>query len=294
MKIWITDLILSIKKILGGCGECGNVWFSKQDLWERNFKTKESMKYLLLLFSFLLVIQCTVQTKNNQNIEQNFKIDTLMYFDQSRDRKIPVAIYQPQNKNKLNKIPIIFSHGWGENQGGAYFDYSYLTEFLASKGYFVVSIQHELSTDEMLAMEGDLKITRKQNWERGAQNIHYVLSKIKTEFPDLDYKKLALIGHSNGGDMTVLYAHQHPDLVHKIISMDNRRMNLPRTSNPKIYTLRSKDYPADEGVLPTNEEQKRYEMTVDFTNINHSDMDKDANAEERNYMTEKILSYLKE
>lgn len=251
------------------------------------------MKYLLILFSFSLVIQCNVKSKNNQNIEQNFKLDTLTYFDQSRNRKIPIAIYQPRNKKKLNKVPIIFSHGWGENKGGAYFYYSYLTEFLASKGYFVVSIQHELSTDEMLAMEGHLKITRKPNWERGAQNIHYVLSKMKTDFPDLDYQKLALIGHSNGGDMTVLYAHQHPNLVHKIISMDNRRMDLPRTSVPKIYTLRSKDYPADEGVLPTNEEQKSFGMTVDFTNINHSNMDNDANAEERKFMTEKILSYLK-
>ena len=257
----------------------------RNKIWKRNFKPKKFMKYFLLLFSFLLVIQCAVKTKNNQNIEQNFKLDTLTYFDQTRNRKIPAAIYQPLNQKKLNKIPVIFSHGWGENQGGAYFDYSYLTEFLASKGYFVVSIQHELSTDEMLAMEGHLKITRKPNWERGAQNIHYVLSKMKRDFPNLDYQKLALIGHSNGGDMTVLFAHQHPDLVHKIISMDNRRMDLPRTSNPKIYTLRSKDYPADEGVLPTDEVQKKYGITIDFTNINHSDMDKDADEEERKYMT---------
>jgi hypothetical protein len=35
---------------------------------------------------------------------------------------------------------------------------------------------------------------------------------------------------------------------------------------PKIYTLRSNDYPADEGVLPGEEEQKKYQMTVQAIN----------------------------
>jgi predicted esterase len=84
--------------------------------------------------------------------------------------------------------------------------------------------------------------------------------------PDLDYKHLTLIGHSNGGDMAALFGNQHPNLVYKIITMDNRRMFLPRTSIPKIYSLRSNDYPADEGVLPGEEEQKKYQMTVQAIN----------------------------
>ena len=75
--------------------------------------------------------------------------------------------------------------------------------------------------------------------------------------------------------------------------MDNRRMELPRVAKPKIYTLRSKDYPADDGVLPNEEEKRKYGITVQFTNINHSNMDNDANTEERKYMNEKILEYLK-
>ena len=70
-------------------------------------------------------------------------------------------------------------------------------------------------------------------------------------------------------------------------------MELPRKSNPKIYTLRSKDYPADEGVLPTDEEIKKYNIIVQFAEINHSNMDNDANETERKYLTTKILEYLK-
>ena len=257
-------------------------------------KYRYKMKYLTFLFSIFLLIQCSL-TKNTESNSKNFKLDTLTYFDQVRIRKIPIAIYQPKNLNISNNIPIIFSHGYGENNGKDYLEaYNYLSEFLASKGYFVVSIQHELKTDELLPMTGKLQETRRPNWERGAQNIYFVLDKMKTDYKNLNYGKLALIGHSNGGDMTVLFAHKYPNLVNKIISMDNRRMELPRTAKPKIYTLRSKDYPADEGILPTDKEKEEFGITIDFTKINHSNMDNDANPEEREYLTKKILEYLKQ
>ncbi|HEX8017806.1 MAG TPA: alpha/beta hydrolase, partial [Flavobacterium sp.] len=74
--------------------------------------------------------------------------------------------------------------------------------------------------------------------------------------------------------------------------MDNRRMPLPRVHSPKIYTLRSKNYDADKGVLPTEQEQKKYEMTVQFTAVNHSDMDNDATNEERKTLNTYIENYL--
>lgn len=252
------------------------------------------MKFPLILIAFFLFVQCSVKTKISENKTKDFKLDTLTYFDQSRNRKIPVAIYQPKNLKIANNVPIIFSHGYGENNGKDYLEaYTYLTEFLASKGYFVVSIQHELKTDELLAMTGKLQETRRPNWERGTQNMFFVLQEMKRNYPNLNFIKLVLIGHSNGGDMTVLFAQKYPDLAEKIISMDNRRMELPRVAKPEIYTLRSKDYPEDDGVLPNDEEKKKYRITVELTDINHSDMDNDANPAERKYMTEKILEYIK-
>ena len=235
-------------------------------------------------------------TKNltKEFIKSEIKLDTLTLFDQSRNRSIPIAIYQPKDKNKLNNIPILLSHGYGKNNGSDYLNaYTYLTEFLASQGYFVVSIQHELKSDEPLAMHGVLKETRMPSWERGVLNMQFVLQEIKNKYPELKFDELALIGHSQGGDMVALFAQEHPEIVKKIITMDNRRMKLPLTSKPMIFTLRCNDYPADDGVLPTNEEKEKYNITVQFTNINHNTMDNDANETERVYLQTKILEYLK-
>lgn len=245
-------------------------------------------KYILILGFATMIIACTSQKSINHPI----KVADFSYVDSSKNRTIPVAIYHP-DKLASNKTPIIFSHGWGENKGGDNKVYSYLTEFLASKNYTVFSIQHELETDEMLAIDGKLRETRLPNWQRGADNILYVINKIKKEYPNYDYSKLILIGHSNGGDMSVLFTHQHPELVDKLISMDNRRMELPRTSQPKIYSLRSVDYPADPGVLPNDEDLKKFNIIIDWTNVQHSNMDNDANLEERKYLTEKVLEFIK-
>ena len=252
-----------------------------------------------LYFKILIVLlfaNCSGNNKSNAQAATTIysvEMDSLELLDKSRNRKIPVVIYHPKTEKKIiNQQVVIFSHGYGENKGGDNKIYSYLTENLASKGYYVISIQHELPTDDLLPMEGDLKITRRPNWERGTKNILYVLNAFKKTAPDLDFKHLTLIGHSNGGDMTALFATEHPKLVYKIITMDNRRMPLPRVHSPKIYTLRSKNYSADKDVLPTEQEQKKYGITVQLTSVNHSDMDNDATIEEQKALNNYIENYL--
>lgn len=252
-------------------------------------------KIIYLLPASLLLINCSVNKNTESDNNFGVKRDTLTLFDQSRNRKIPVAYYLPKTNKKItNQQIIIFNHGYGFNKGGDYFVYSYLTEKLASKGYFTVSIQHEQTTDAPLPVEGNLQIVRRPFWQSGSDNILYVLNELKKTNPDLDYKHLTLIGHSNGGDMVALFGNQHPDLVYKIITMDNRRMFLPRTAVPRVYSLRSNDYPADEGVLPTEEEQKKYHMTIQSTTINHSHMDNKGSAEEKKVLNDFILKYLEE
>ncbi|MDR4892338.1 MULTISPECIES: alpha/beta hydrolase [unclassified Chryseobacterium] len=246
------------------------------------------MKYSFsILFAIpLFITSCTLQKKNTQSHDYEVKVDTLTFLDQSRNRKIPVAFYYPETDKKiLNPQVIIFNHGYGLNKGGDYLVYSYLTEKLASKGYFTVSIQHELATDSLLPTEGNLQMVRRPFWQNGSDNILFVLNELKKTKPELDYKHLTLIGHSNGGDMAALFGNQHPNLVYKLITMDNRRMFLPRTSVPKIYSLRSNDYPADEGVLPNETEQKKYSITVQPTLINHGHMDNKGSDEEKKNLT---------
>ncbi|AZB16664.1 alpha/beta hydrolase [Chryseobacterium indologenes] len=250
---------------------------------------------LFFLTTLPFVITCSVKTQAVSSEDYPVKLDTLTFFDQKRNRKIPVAVYQPLTKQIIpNQQVVIFNHGYGMNKGGDYFMYSYLTEKLASKGFYTVSIQHELSTDKLIPMEGNIQMVRRPFWQNGSDNILFVLHELKKTKPELDYKHLTIIGHSNGGDMAALFGNQHPNLVYKIITMDNRRMFLPRTSVPKIYSLRSNDYPADNGVLPTSEEQEKYHMTIQPTAINHGHMDNKGSQDEKKTLSDFVLKYLEE
>lgn len=248
-----------------------------------------TLKTTTIIFLALFLVGCGVI-----NISARAGKITIVekeYFDEARNRIIPVAFYLPVKKGNML---VIFNHGYRGNSGSGKLDYSYLLNHLADNGYFVVSIQHELIADEPLAMDGDFMITRMSNWERGVENIKFVLNELKNEKQDIDFDNVILIGHSNGGDMIMLYSKKYPETISRAISLDNRRVPLPRTSNPKIYSVRSNDYEADKGVLPTDEEKSEYGITVDFTNINHGNMDDNATNAERITMIKLIEKYLNE
>jgi predicted esterase len=250
--------------------------------------------YLTLLLLGLLS-SCSsnkkAQTAQSFKPATGFKLDTLKLFDKSRNRVIPIAIYSP--KYKANKPIVIVSHGYGQNKGGDYLAYSYLTENLSIKGYFVVSIQHELPTDSLIPMSGIPQIVRRPFWDRGADNILFVIQSLKQTNPELDFKNITLIGHSNGGDMTALFPQKYPNIVSKIITLDNRRMALPRTNIPNVYSLRSSDQPADKDVLPTEEEEKKFNIKIiKLPNTIHNNMDDNANEAQRKEINDYILSFL--
>jgi predicted esterase len=223
------------------------------------------------------------------------RVDTLNWYDQSRQRVIPIAIYTAKTGSTAKQKVVIFSHGYGQNKGGDYLAYSYLTEYLASNGYFVVSIQHELPTDSLLPLTGNPQILRRPFWDRGADTILFVINELQKTYPNLDYQHLTLMGHSNGGDMTALFPQKYPNRVQKIITLDNRRMALPRTKRVKVYSLRSSDQAADEGVLPTEKESRKYRMRiVKLANTPHNDMDDNANEEQRKEIQKYIVAFLKD
>ncbi|WP_395076030.1 alpha/beta fold hydrolase [Flavobacterium sp.] len=256
------------------------------------------MKVFFKIVLSLFLISCikNIEITNVQNTLPKFqvKLDTVNLFDKQRNRIIPVAFYFPKTNQKIeNQKVVILSHGYSENRLGANKSYSFLTKNLASKGYFVISVQHELPTDDLIPKTGIPKIVRLPFWKRGTENILFVLNEIKKTKPKLDYKHLILIGHSNGGDISVLFAHKYPNLVDKIISLDNRRMELPRTKQPRIYSLRSSDQPADEGVLPTLMDQKKFEIKIiKLPNTIHNDMNDRGNTRQKKEINNYIMEFL--
>ena len=182
------------------------------------------------------------------------------FYDKDRKRLIPVTMYvSAKAKTSTLKLPVvIINHGYTVGNT----EYSFLANALAAKGYCVVSIQHDLKSDPPLAKTGNLFERRKPLWERGSANILYVIKELKHINPNLNLSKVILIGHSNGGDIAMQFASNHPQLVEKIVSLDSLRMPFPRTGKIPILSLRGNDTKADKGVLPPEELLKQLAIRI--------------------------------
>lgn len=200
-----------------------------------------------LRFNLLIAIIFACIAFSNAYALESKKLDM---FDESRGRNIPVVVYQGETANKQ---VVIISHGYGAKNT----EYSFIADSLVARGYFVVSIQHDLVTD-VRPKTGTLWERRKPFWERGVQNILFVINELQKIEPQLDWSQVILIGHSDGGDASMMLAQTHPEMVSKIISLDSRRYPFPR--NPKLSILRfgAIDDEPDEGVVPESGVQVIY------------------------------------
>jgi len=112
-------------------------------------------------------------------------------------------------------------------------DYAFLAEDLASHGYIIISIQHDLQSDE----EGP-EFWEGRSCTRNAKvidNILYVFEWLKRTEADLfngkiDLKKVGLIGHSLGGNSLLLWLNRTLDSFQK----DNRSALLARADQKDV------------------------------------------------------------
>src|SRR6478735_3301802 len=148
--------------------------------------------------------------------------DTLTLFDSTRQRPISVELavrrdYEAKANLGLWKLPLaIISNG---NTVKAT-EYSFLANALAARGYFVASIQQDLPSDPPLMTY----VGQPEVYIRCEANILFVLGELKRQQENADYNHITLVGHSNGGDVSMYVAHQHPELVSKVITLDNLRV----------------------------------------------------------------------
>lgn len=252
------------------------------------------LKYLSFFFLAIAILGCA-STKSSKAAALNTdayltgiitRIDTLTWVDSSCNRIIPIAIYYTPNLHP--KKLVILNPGYG----GTKSDYSYIALNLANNGYMVVTIQHDLPTDDTLPRIGDIYRLRKSIWDRGVKSIFFVADKIKKMYPQLDYDNIILIGHSNGGDMAMLIANEYPNFAKTVISLDNRRVPFPRSGRPKIFSIRSSDQPADPNVLPSEEERKKYKIKIVKVNTIHNDMGGMGTDAQKQEINNYILNFL--
>ena len=200
---------------------------------------------------------------------------TLDLLDAARQRPVSVDIavrrdYEMKANAGYWKLPVaIISNGNTVKNT----EYSFLANVLAARGYLVASIQQDLPSDPPLVTKvGMPYVGRLDVYKRGEANILFVIGKLKTLQPNADYDHLTLVGHSNGGDVAMFCAKDHPEMVSKVITLDNLRVPFVLNDKMKILSFRSTDpnFKTDPGVLPTPEQAKAEGIDIVKTPFQHT------------------------
>src|SRR6202030_1933850 len=204
--------------------------------------------------------------------------ETLTFYDPVRDNR-PVAVDIAVRRDKemqadagMIKLPVaILNHG----NTVKFTEYSFLANVFAARGYIAISIQHDLPTDPpMVTKVGELYVGRQPQYLRGVANIKFAVEEMKKVQPNADYGRLTVVGHSNGGDISMYFAKLHPELTKKVVTLDNLRVPFITDGRFKILSFRSKDpvFKTDPGVIPTEEVCEKAGITVVRTGFQHNDM----------------------
>jgi hypothetical protein len=202
---------------------------------------------------------------------------TLNLYDTARQRPVSVDLavrrdYEVKANMGLWKLPIaIISNGNTVKNT----EYSFLADVLAARGYLVASIQQDLPTDPPLMTHAGMRYVGRQGiYMRCEANILFVLGELQKMQPHAEYDHLTLVGHSNGGDVSMYVAKQHPELVSKVITLDNLRVPFVLSHNMKILSFRSKDpnFKTDPGVLPTPSQAKTDGIDIINTGALHTQL----------------------
>jgi len=203
---------------------------------------------------------------------------TLTFYDPLRtDRPVAVDIAIRRDREmeaiaEMITLPVaILNHG----NKVKFTEYSFLANLLAARGYMVVSIQHDLETDEpMVTQAGEEYVGRRPQYNRGIANIMFAIDELKKIQPNSDFRHLTMAGHSNGGDISMYFAKRHPDLIKKVVTLDNLRVPFITDGKFKILSFRSRDpvFKADPGVVPNDEMCQKAGITVVKTTYQHNDL----------------------
>jgi hypothetical protein len=204
--------------------------------------------------------------------------ETLTFNDPDRDNR-PVEVDIAIRRDKefqadagLIKLPVaILNHG----NTVKFTEYSFLANVFAARGYIAISIQHDLPTDApMVTKVGEIYAGRLPQYLRSIANIRFAVDQMKQVQPNADYDHLTMVGHSNGGDISMYFAKLYPDQISKVVTLDNLRVPFMTEGRFKILSFRSKDpvFKADPGVIPADEVCAKAGITVVRTAFQHNDM----------------------
>jgi hypothetical protein len=204
--------------------------------------------------------------------------ETIAFHDPARDNRlvqVDVAVRRDREMQAdagMIKLPVaILNHG----NTVKFTEYSFLANVFAMRGYVAISIQHDLPTDPpMVTKVGELYVGRQPQYLRGVANIRFAVDEMRKVQPNADYDHLTVVGHSAGADISMYFAKLHPELVKKVVALDNLRVPFITNGKFKILSFRSKDpqFKTDPGVIPSEDVCEKAGITVVNTAFQHNDM----------------------
>lgn len=125
------------------------------------------------------------------------------------------------------KFPVIIDH---PGLGGGYEDNATLYEFLASNGYIVISSAFQMAESTRMSTDWDL--------DRSLHDLDF-LANAAANTPQADTTKIAVMGHSFGGQAALAWAASPFNSVAALVTLDSGLEAVPLTfpGISKLYTL---------------------------------------------------------
>lgn len=238
-------------------------------------KCAENMKRGIVI---ILLLVCTALVGYVTAPKWAIRHETLTFHDPTRgNRPVPVDIAVRRDEEMratagMVRLPVaILSHG----NTVRFTEYSFIANLLAARGYLVISIQHDLESDPPLATKvGEPYVGRLPVYERGVANILFAIDRLRPIEASADYDHLTLVGHSNGGDISMYFARLHPGQVKKVITLDSLRVPFITDGKFRIMTFRSEDpaFKPDPSVVPDARVCEMFGITVVQTEYRHTDL----------------------
>jgi pimeloyl-ACP methyl ester carboxylesterase len=205
---------------------------------------------------------------------------------------VPVDIHLPANMQACTlaqPCPVaILSPGYG-NAGS---EYSFVTRDLNRMGYLVIAVQDSAAgakIDREAAVTPQVQALARL----ASKAISTAIDETAPRYPQFDWRGLLLVGHSLGGDSSAQFAADNPQRVSALVSLDSRRVALPRAAGTRVLTIRASDTVADPGVLPSEQERSRYgACVVRIEGARHNDMFDGGSEQLKARITSAIATFL--
>ena len=205
---------------------------------------------------------------------------------------IPVDMHVPAQVHACTRAtpcPVaIFSPGYGFS--GA--EYAFVTQQLNGMGYLVVAL-HDSAGGATLDRNAPIPQQIQAMARASSQSMAAMIDATAARYPQFDWRRLLLVGHSLGGDSSAQFAADYPQRVSALISLDSRRVALPRAADIRVLTIRASDTAADPGVLPNDDERRRYaSCVVRIEGARHDDMHDGGSEQLKARMRSAIATFL--